>query len=484
MINRLSNLLLQRLFWKIFLWFWLAMVVLVCAVAVTIVVSLDPDALREERAHMMVRLAHATKRVERISQHSLMGQLPHSSDRMRMLFESPEPIELLHHRLGLALKGLNTSRLMNQYVFTPQGDSVISETPGLVLKFMHRYGDSPEPVIRHQEGRLLVGPQKVLLAGQPYRVVVSMKPPWLGARVLYASQTHISAVLIAILVSAVFSGLMSASLIRPLRHLRLTAQRIAEGDLEARAGAPLTERKDEFGELGRDFDGMASKLESLVSGQQRLLRDVSHELRSPLTRLQISLALARKKSQGVVDAQLDRSEREIERLNQLIGQVILWSRIDSLGEGEYQSVDLKDLLEEVVEDCDFEAGAQDRRVQFEGDKECWVTGDSTMLRSAFENIIRNAIRFSPQGDIVQVRLRHVENTLVVEVEDRGPGVPEHVLEEMFQPFYRVDETRGQENSGSGLGTAIAKRAVESHGGTVIAKNLSDGFLVKVSLPRE
>ncbi|WP_426414796.1 ATP-binding protein [Aestuariirhabdus sp. LZHN29] len=488
MFQRLSALFVQRLFWKIFFWFWLAMVVIICSVAVTIVVSLDPEALREERHSLFSKLDHATQRIERFAGHTMrhapplqgapspLGQKPRMVPRGEFAVPAQERLRMIAERM-------NQTRLLDHYLFNDSGEALLPESPPEVKRFMDHHGGSSEPIIRRVDGQLLVGPRVVRLGGEQFKVVMSMEPPWQGARILYASSTHISAVLIAIVVSGLFSGLMSASLIRPLRHLQLAAQRIAGGDLGSRAGEPLITRRDEIGELGRDFDAMADQLERLVSGQQRLLRDVSHELRSPLTRLQISLALARNKSEGKIDGQLDRSEREIQRLNQLIGQVIEWSRIDSSPQPD-QTIDLDELLRTVVDDCNFEAQACNCRVLLQGTGAGTIEGDGEALRSALENIIRNGIRFSPAEEAITVAASVVDGWVVIDVEDRGPGVPEDSLEAMFQPFYRVDDTRGEENSGSGLGTAIARRAIERHGGEIVASNMYPGLRVRVRLPPE
>ncbi|MCL6415988.1 ATP-binding protein [Aestuariirhabdus sp. Z084] len=479
MFKRLQILLVQRLFWKVFLWFWLAMIVMIFSVAITILVSLDPDALREERQHLLANLDHAAQRMERFALHQRGRHSP--PGRPPVFISFPENNERIKERLAKVLVRMNEAPLLDHYLFSVSGESLLPHSPPEVSQFMARYGTHTEPVIRRVEGRLLVGPRLMDLRGEQYQLVMSMEPPWLGARILFASSTHLSVVFIAIVVSGLFSGLMSASLIRPLRHLQLAAQRIAGGDLSSRAGEPLVQRRDEVGDLGRDFDRMADQLERLVSGQQRLLRDVSHELRSPLTRLQISLALARNKSEGLIDAQLDRSEREIQRLNQLIGQVIEWSRIDSSHQAG-QPTDLDALIQSVVEDCNFEAQARGCSVVLSGPSLGSIEGDGEALRSALENIIRNAIRFSPEAGQIEVNTRVTGTLIEIDIEDQGPGVPEEALEAMFQPFYRVDETRGEENSGSGLGTAIARRAIERHGGTIVASNRQPGLCVRVSLP--
>jgi two-component system sensor histidine kinase CpxA len=227
---------------------------------------------------------------------------------------------------------------------------------------------------------------------------------------------------------------------------------------------------------------MAEQLETLVNNKERLLRNVSHELRSPLTRLQISLALARRKTPDA-EAEHARIEREIERLDELIGEIIRFSRIQhGLTELACEQVNLEGLLRQLVDDGDFEAQAQNKAVVLVKSLPLEICGVRDWLSSAAENIIRNAIRFTPEGASVEVTLEQNRRDAVIKVRDSGPGVPEAVLDAMFEPFFRVDETRGKENDGFGLGTAIAMGAVANHGGTIAAKNAHPGLEVTIRLP--
>ena len=224
---------------------------------------------------------------------------------------------------------------------------------------------------------------------------------------------------------------------------------------------------------------MAEQLESLLNSKQRLLRDVSHELRSPLTRLQLSLALARRKTPEA-SAEHDRIEREIERLDQLIGQIIRYSRIQhGVSEQAWEHVDLQQLVKQLVDDGDFEAQACNKAVVLTRSSEIRLRAVRDFISSAIENIIRNAIRFTPEESSIEVTLEQVDSQVVIRVRDYGPGVPEDTLESLFDPFFRVDETRGKENNGTGLGMAIAHGAVSFHKGTIVASNASPGLQVEI-----
>lgn len=264
--------------------------------------------------------------------------------------------------------------------------------------------------------------------------------------------------------------------------MQATSRKLAGQDLSARVNKKISKRGDELGELAREFDHMAEQLENLMANKERLLRDVSHELRSPLTRLQISLALARRKTPEA-EAEHARIEREIERLDQMIGEIIRFSRIQNgVTDVACEQVDLDQMVHQLVDDGDFEAQAQNKSVVLIETVSVEVCGVKDWLSSAVENIIRNAIRFAPEQSRIEVSLVKGRGNVLIKVRDYGTGVPEEALETLFEPFFRVDETRGGENDGFGLGTAIARGAVTSHGGHISARNCHPGLEVTICLP--
>jgi two-component system sensor histidine kinase CpxA len=270
----------------------------------------------------------------------------------------------------------------------------------------------------------------------------------------------------------------------PLFELGRGAEAIAAGNLAARVPEGIRSRRDEIGRLGRDFDRMAARLESLVDGHKRLLGDVSHELRSPLSRLLVALGLTRRANAEEIPELLDRIALEARRLDTLIGQLLTLSRIDNGSHATVvSSIDLTALVHDVVADADFEARAQSRRVVVAAFEECTVSGSEELLRSAIENIVRNGVRYTPEQTTVDVSIRRDRDRAVVRVRDRGPGVPEDMLSEIFLPFRRVQTSAETLNEGSGLGLAIAQRAVAANGGRIVAMNGADGGLVvEIELP--
>jgi two-component system sensor histidine kinase CpxA len=284
--------------------------------------------------------------------------------------------------------------------------------------------------------------------------------------------------ILAVGTSGLVCFLLTRHITSPLFELRRGAESIAGGNLSARVPGSVRDRRDEIGQLGRDFDRMAERLESLVDSHKRLLGDVSHELRSPLSRLVVALGLARRATADESGALLDRIALEATRLDNLIGQLLTLSRIEG---GSYAvaaaSIDLTALVHEVVGDADFEARAQSKRVGVTTFEACTVSGSEELLRSAVENVVRNAVRYTREETAVDVSIRRERDRAVIRVRDRGPGVPEAMLSEILLPFRRVQATLVTRNEGSGLGLAIAHRAVAANGGKIGAMNAADGGLI-------
>ncbi len=338
-----------------------------------------------------------------------------------------------------------------------------------------------------KDGLVLVGPYRFLVGDEIHQLYLTSPDPnhvfWRLWQILSGQWVVL---LTTLTVSSLFCLLLSAYLVAPIRQLQTAARRVARGDFDTLVGPQVTRRKDEIGQLGHDFNTMSQQLNDLVGAQKRLLMDVSHELRSPLTRLQIALALARKKT-GDSDPEHDRIELEIGRLDRLIGQVIQWSRLDNrLAGEEIQWIELSALITDLIADTHYEAKAMDKEVLLVQSVVCHFQGNVSILSSAIENIIRNAIRFAPVHTSVAVsilsRAEGEQRYVRIMVEDQGPGVPEESLEMLFNPFYRVDETRGQKNNGTGLGMAIARRAAEWHHGRIWAENRHPGLKVTFELP--
>ncbi len=324
------------------------------------------------------------------------------------------------------------------------------------------------------------------VSGHTYYFISEMPPP---PSQIAASYPRLALQILAVLSSVGFVCYVLAHyLTAPIVKLREATRKLASGDLSARVGNSIGKRKDEVADLGRDFDQMAERIEALMNGQRRLLGDISHELRSPLTRLNLALGVARRQAGELAVKSHDRIELEAERLNELIGQLL---RLTEMESGEHlikrEPVNLAELIKEITTDADFEARNRNRAVRVVTAENCEIIGDESLLRSAIENVVRNAIRYTAEGTEVEISVfrRPAKEQLPIEitVRDHGSGVPEASLDKLFRPFYRVADARDRQSGGAGLGLSITERAINLHNGTVSATNApNQGLIVILRLP--
>ncbi len=293
-------------------------------------------------------------------------------------------------------------------------------------------------------------------------------------------------IIVMVLIAAAGCFLLARSLTAPIRNLRKATQQMSKGDFSARVDI-VSRARDEIADLSCDFNTMAGQTQSLLQSQKRLLRDVSHELRSPLTRQNIAVELARQRfsdAEPDLESYLARIEKESARLDELIDQLLLLTRIEGNVDNVIKKpVRLDKLLTDIVHDADFEAVNQDRRIEIKNIDKVTVFGSREMLGRALENVIRNGLRYTTAGTAVEVASAKGENHVAVIVRDHGSGVPQEHLEQIFKPFFRVAESRDRDSGGTGIGLAIAKQAILLHGGTIEARNAEKGGLViEIHLP--
>jgi signal transduction histidine kinase len=287
-----------------------------------------------------------------------------------------------------------------------------------------------------------------------------------------------------LLTSILLCYLLALYLTSPIRKLREATNKLASGELSTRVASRIGNRRDELSDLARDFDGMAERIESLITSQQRLTRDISHELRSPLARMNVALEIAKQRSGKENLPLLERIEGESNRLNEMISRLLTLAKLESGAEDvERRRVDLAEIVRDVAADADFEAQAKGKFVEVSTADSCAVLGSETLLRSAIENVLRNAVRYTADRTVVDVALTTRNGSAVLCVQDHGGGVPEEELPNIFRPFYRIGEARERTTGGTGLGLAIAERAVKAHKGTISAKNTGDGLSVEIVLHR-
>lgn len=288
--------------------------------------------------------------------------------------------------------------------------------------------------------------------------------------------------LLPCVVGALLCLFLARHISAPIRSLQSVAGKIADGNLSVRASPAIGPRRDELADLARDFDKMTDRIQSLLRKQQELLGDISHELRSPLTRLNVSLELVRR---GKTDA-VGRMQADLDRLNTLIGQILTLTRLQTYSDSKTETlVNLRSIVESVAEDAHFEVEEEEKSVVISHARDCWLKGDPGLLRSCIENVVRNAVHYTlPKTEVaVSLDLVDANKSAQILVADRGSGVPPDALDRIFQPFFRVTEAREHQTGGTGLGLSIAQRIAVIHGGSIRARNREGGGLeMEISLP--
>lgn len=313
--------------------------------------------------------------------------------------------------------------------------------------------------------RAAPGPDAPPRFGQPPR---HLPPPFLP-------------ILAGSLVSVLFAAILAWYFARPLRTLRAAFSSVADGKLETRIGTAMGTRNDELADLGQDFDHMASRLEKLIGTQRRLLHDVSHELRSPLARLQAAADLMLQQPERGVEF-VERIQRDTARMDSLVGELLTLARLDAGTTGRLdEDVDVYEITVDVADAAGFEAESKRCEIQLELHDSIIVRGNHELLYRAIENVVRNAVRYSPENAVVTICAQVREGLLRLTVADTGPGVAPDQLATIFEPFVRGAST--PPSTGHGLGLAITRRVAIAHGGQVFATNLpAGGLLVTLELP--
>jgi signal transduction histidine kinase len=369
--------------------------------------------------------------------------------------ELREFIDRLHHYL----RG-------DHYLVDPHGRDVLTgEDRSALLGLAVTEGARPQ----RMHGPIIVMAKS---ADGMYRWIVEMKPPAMEW------QSYLPYYALIFGAVALVCWLLALNIASPLRALARIVDRFGAGDLTARVNST---RKDEIGDLSRAFDRMAERIGTLLSAERRLLQDVSHELRSPLARLSFAAELVRTADDR--EAAVARLKKEINRLTGLVGALLQVTRAEGdPAANTPEALRLNELLDEVVEDCQVEAAARGCKIALTDSGVLEVRGDRELLRRAIENVVRNSIRYAPPASEVDVQLERGRDTARISVRDHGPGVPEEAIQKIFQPFFRVDDSRDSSTGGAGLGLAIARRAVGVHHGDMWARNAQPGLQVCIELP--
>jgi two-component system sensor histidine kinase CpxA len=453
---------MRSIFFKLFAWFWLANILVVGILFFAIGPHGDrkPDKFRTLLGDMVER--YGQRGLDVLQQQGSQGYETYLAD--------------LEQRTGMSLFILNDAG-------KEVGGRALPEDAVLVAD-RARHNLEPE-TMPDREHRMLIAQPTSRPEGGQYVLLGRLPAP--PSRFFVSYYQTLVRLLAAVAVAGVLCYGLAHYLTDPLRKLRGSARELAGGNFRTRAGPVVENRHDEIGDLGHDFNFMAERIESLVSTQQRLILDISHELRSPLARLNLALGLAVQRAGPEATSALDRIGRESERLNTLIERMLILARLQHReAAGEAIVVDLTGMVCDIVADAEFEASAHHRDAKLMRCDPCTITGIPHLLRSAIDNVIRNGLRYTAENTHVEISLEvhaGAASHAVIRVRDHGPGVPEDSLARIFQPFCRVGDDRNRQTGGVGLGLAIADQAVRFHGGTITAKNAPDGgLIVELSLP--
>ena len=387
------------------------------------------------------------------------------------------------------LSSLQTTLRWQAYLFDDEGKEILAQPAPPEADAMAQSAlESPGTEIRTSHGTKFAATRTTGSTGTHYVLVIGTHVESVADVLRAPVQIQIIRAALVLVIAGVICFWLARYITAPVLHLRTATHRLALGNLSARVGAAAGNRNDELSELSRDFDHMAEQIESLINSQQRLLADISHELRSPLARLTVALGLTRLHAGPDCEPGLNRIELEAARLNSLIGSLLRLARLEG-GSAvlESEPVTLDRVVQDVAADAEFEAHGRKRHVRVTHTDVCTVPGNKELLRSAIENVVRNAVNYTPEGTEVQISLHKIaangHSAALVSVRDHGNGVPETALRDIFLPFYRVGDARDRFSGGSGLGLSITDRAVRIHGGTVRAENCADGGLrIELRLP--
>ncbi len=446
----------SRLFWKIFLPFWILQTCIMLFLAYRVHASFGPERpwwVQPERRAVPVLARYATWR------YSTRGQ-----DGLRELLQ------------GIALEHRSSYWLYDEKLNELSGFWQPPEAHDAIQRALQNQG-----IARAQHGTFIV--EK--LADPKGRVFVFVGEFFFPTLLQSLPGSLLIVILLTSLLTSLLCAVLAQYITKPILRLRDAAHAIARGKLDARAGLSGSTRRDEIADLVKDFDSMASEIHDLVESNRRMLMGASHDLRSPISRIRVAISLAATAPDAERKELLDRIEVELLRLNGMIEQILTVARLES---GQLKpvsdAISLNQVIGEAVEDARFEASQSNVEIVYDDNwRDVTIVGEENMLRSAFENVLRNAIFYSGVDGRVQVSVGLESGRAIICVSDDGPGVPDNALPKLFNPFYRVDDARGTSTGGSGLGLSIVSGAVKFHNGSVRARNLQpSGLEITIELP--
>ena len=455
---------MRSLFLKIFLWFWLTIIFATLATVVVTVLFPSQAFIVQAKNYFAFNLATTGK----------LGAGFYEKEGQRALNDFLSQIETIS---SFRLHFLSEDGIPLHSASLPEGAKALARDTVA----------ETSPQFKNIMTHPLIAIKTVSDSGKAYVIILEL-PIGIAQYFFKLTQGHVLRLLSALLVSGAICFLFVRYLTTPIKKLQIAVRRFAQGDLQVRVSKQMGNRKDEIANLGKDFDVMAAQIETLMHAHERLLRDIAHELRSPLTRLNVALEITRKHTGEAAKHFIDRIGQEADKLSQLITQLLTLSRIENIDTMIKKSkVALEEIVSRIAQDAAFEGQGRDCRVTFDCRDQCQILAEGNIIRSAIENVVRNALRFAPIGSQVEIvqKIEKTQKGPVVEitVSDSGPGVAEEALDNLFRPFFRADHPQDRASGGAGLGLAIAYRAITLHQGQIHAKNRAQGGLsVQMRLP--
>ncbi|MBL4900151.1 MAG: HAMP domain-containing protein [Colwellia sp.] len=455
---------------KLFMWFWL---IAITSIFTTRFIShqLSSDAYNKvvSQAPQHRELQQLNKAVKRIEQSKIKS--------INELLQT-NPQQFIKPPFNLWLKSMDENVTVTSLFLLP------SKHQKAITRYIKKQVFD-QTITSHFSRTRLIGPALVKINKQNYQLFISRKQHKRNFGQLIQDLPSWARVATPIFISFILCLFLARSFSKPIATIRKAAAELGKGNLATRVKG-ITQRNDELGQLANSFNQMAEQLQQNQSAQQRLLGDVSHELRSPMTRLQMALGLAQQEStsKAARDQYLQRCELEIERLNHMIEEALVLSRLENtLQTIDKKTINFTTLVQTIIHEEQFIAYEKTITIKLNSTAKVELKGDHNLLFSAISNVITNAVKYSPEQSTVNVTLSVNEQFVSLVVCDNGIGVPPQSLTELFTPFYRVNLARDRKTGGTGLGLAIAKQAIIAHQGNIFAKNNeTKGLSVTIQLP--
>lgn len=455
---------------KLFVWFWLIAIVSIIStrfISQQISSEVLNKAVVQIPEHEELRQLHKiAKRIEQSKAKNLDALLKVKHKRF-----AQKPFNIWFKSLD------NSQKIMSLFALPPKNQRALSD-----YLDSQTFTEPKTSVFSHSR---LIGPVEIKINNQPYQLFISRKSHKKNIGDLVQALPYWSRIVIPTLISFILCFLLAHSFSKPIRLIKKATTKLGKGDFSTRVEG-VSQFNGELGLLANSFNQMAEQLQQHQTAQRRLLGDVSHELRSPMTRLQMALGLAQQESTSAQTREqyLQRCQKEIKRLNQMIEDVLVLSRLENtIQTVDYQTLDFTSLVQNIINDEQIVADEKSISIQMNATETLTFRGDQNLLVSAITNVLTNAVKYSPEQSIIDVELTTNNKTISLIISDSGNGVPEEALEQLFTPFYRVNLARDRNTGGTGLGLAIAKQAIMAHQGKIFAKNNSvQGLSVIIHLP--